>query len=686
MQANLQFTSQELQKKEAQLRQLRTHLKSQFFGIDAIIDQVVDALSGWYLMPDLQERPLVINLWGLTGVGKTALVQEILRFLDFENFSFFFNFGEDSPSDDLFDTLDDFNDTHNGRPLALVLDEFQSAQTIDQKGEESKSDQMLWTLLDSGRAQLKPRFSSLYRVYNAYRHLEELLQSHTIEVKNGKVVKGLPAFEQMCASTTISHQRLFPGDNKTGSEEDQDWFIPMDVQRNIQTLRRQEFTSIIQVTKALENCNAAECMQFLQRVLDQGPQPRKINVSKALIFVLGNLDEAFRMAGQLTSELSADEFREQSLKIGMGEVRAALQKRFRNEQIARLGNIHLIYPALGQSHFYQIIDQWIQSKLNHLQQRYGVSIEVGDSLRDFLYQEGVIPVQGTRPLFSTLHQHLGSKFSHVLLPLLTQFPNTTKIELFYHQKAIQARYLEQETVLHCKSIDMFCIKPRKPIEENTDLRALISVHEAGHALASIYLNGLFPLKVQNFSSEPGSGGFTLIKYPYELSSRRLIWHKASVLLAGQQAEELLFGRDLISDGASKDLERATTLLSQAIRADGLGSFTGSYQPESIATPHSLYDRPGEAEEELAASLNQCRDQARRLLEREKPLLLHIAQALLDHSTLHARDLRELCQRYGIGPQAKHVAVPGYRQLLHEELEEQLDAFDPTLLNATKTSQ
>ena len=60
--------------KQQKLESTKVQLKSYLFGLDPIIDQVVDSIASWYFFPEHQTRPLVINLWGMTGMGKTELV------------------------------------------------------------------------------------------------------------------------------------------------------------------------------------------------------------------------------------------------------------------------------------------------------------------------------------------------------------------------------------------------------------------------------------------------------------------------------------------------------------------------------------------------------------------------------------------------------------------------------------
>src|SRR5574343_40197 len=74
-----------IEQKNKMLEQARIALKSQFIGIDNIIDDLLNYIQIWYLMPEVLNRPIIINLWGMTGVGKTDLVRQLVKHLHFQD-------------------------------------------------------------------------------------------------------------------------------------------------------------------------------------------------------------------------------------------------------------------------------------------------------------------------------------------------------------------------------------------------------------------------------------------------------------------------------------------------------------------------------------------------------------------------------------------------------------------------
>ena len=65
----------------------KKRIKNEFYGIDDVIEKVFKAIETWYIYPEFMTRPCIINLWGLTGVGKTDLVQKIRTYLKIDKYA-----------------------------------------------------------------------------------------------------------------------------------------------------------------------------------------------------------------------------------------------------------------------------------------------------------------------------------------------------------------------------------------------------------------------------------------------------------------------------------------------------------------------------------------------------------------------------------------------------------------------
>ena len=82
------------------LTEAKSKLKSDFVGLDEIIDKIIDAITPWYLTPEILERPTVVSLWGLTGTGKTSLIRKLVNYLGISEKSLFFDCGEQGGESD----------------------------------------------------------------------------------------------------------------------------------------------------------------------------------------------------------------------------------------------------------------------------------------------------------------------------------------------------------------------------------------------------------------------------------------------------------------------------------------------------------------------------------------------------------------------------------------------------------
>ncbi len=146
----------EFVQKVEQLEDIKGILKTEFVGIDDVIDKVVDNVRSWYTMSFIQERPAVMNLWGLTGVGKTSLILRLLDLIGFSDRTFRLDLGEKEGGMSFRNSLADLCENKNDESIVIVLDEFQHARSLKVSGlmkEEIENDKnrMVWELIDSGK-------------------------------------------------------------------------------------------------------------------------------------------------------------------------------------------------------------------------------------------------------------------------------------------------------------------------------------------------------------------------------------------------------------------------------------------------------------------------------------------------------------------------------------------------------
>lgn len=147
----------QIAERSARLGEVAEVLKTELFGIDPIIDRVIESLRAWYVMPELIKRPVIICLWGLTGTGKTQLTRLIAQKLGlYDRFVEVQMDGFSNSTGHRHNTISGMlaeSGVVEGPPGILVLDEFQRYRTLDKDGDDVKVEryQDVWTLLSDGR-------------------------------------------------------------------------------------------------------------------------------------------------------------------------------------------------------------------------------------------------------------------------------------------------------------------------------------------------------------------------------------------------------------------------------------------------------------------------------------------------------------------------------------------------------
>ena len=175
-------------------------------------------------------------------------------------------------------------------------------------------------------------------------------------------------------------------------------------------------------------------------------------------------------------------------------------------------------------------------------------------------------------------------------------------------------------------------KDRTNIREKE--RTVTAWHEAGHAIAAMLTSPENRVaKVSIIPSTSGAGGFCLNIPPERMYyTKRDLRNQIMVALAGRAAEELHFGIDNITTGASNDIEKATATAIQYVSEFGMGS--------GIAHMGLLKD-DAKIAAETAQLLEELYAETRGLLQDRFAWLTAVSQELLAKETLDGDEIMTL---------------------------------------------
>lgn len=113
---------------------------------------------------------------------------------------------------------------------------------------------------------------------------------------------------------------------------------------------------------------------------------------------------------------------------------------------------------------------------------------------------------------------------------------------------------------------------RKNAVVSTSEKKIVSYHEIGHALVAAMQSHSAPVtKITIVPRTSGALGYTMQVDEGEkmLMSRTEIYNKIATLTGGRSAEELIFGKENMTTGASNDIEQATKLARAMITRYGM---------------------------------------------------------------------------------------------------------------------
>lgn len=627
MEANKLDLKNDFLYKQTVLDHAREILKQEFIGINEIIDEIINNVSSWFFLPDLQEKPVVVNLWGLTGVGKTSLVIRLVELLDFEDSFYRFDLGEKEGSFSFRDSLDELCENNDTSPVIIALDEIQHSRTVSgpfRQEVNNDKNRMIWELIDSGRIQHIEWRRGLWSFEDLIYKLLHLLKAG-VDVEKGVVVNNV---ELYCNEMKVSVK-----------EGERVLFVPDDEYETILEFAGEQLGLHLKkdVAKILMSFSANDTILFLNKVLKIGKRPSIKNFTKSLIFVLGNIDEAYTMSNNFSADIDADEFNKLSKKITVPKIKKALQNRFRNEQIARLGNIHIIYPALDKLSYQIIIKNELHKYAQSLKNKFKLDVFFDTSIHGIIYNEGVYPTQGVRPIFTSIHQVLKSKISFFYSILFLKKFDVDSLHFSVKNKKLACDCRKKQQNVYSFETDITTTLERVRQNKKDDLQAITAVHESGHAVLSIVLMKTIPDVVYSVTTDADSQGFVYSSFAWKYISRKELIPRVAMMLGGYVAEELVFGKENLTSGASSDIEKATDFLSIMYKNNGMGQTPIKYSIP-LKEEKDAYHKYASVEKEIKVALEEAKLLAEKTLKSEQKLLLHLADFLSDNRMLRKNEI------------------------------------------------
>ena len=208
------------------------------------------------------------------------------------------------------------------------------------------------------------------------------------------------------------------------------------------------------------------------------------------------------------------------------------------------------------------------------------------------------------------------------------------------------------------SIDRVLAGPEKKNRVMSEKRkTLVAYHEAGHALVGALMPDYDPVQKISIIPRGRAGGLTWFT-PSEdrmesgLYSRSYLQNQMAVALGGRIAEEIIFGEEEVTTGASNDLQQVARVARQMITrfgmSDRLGPVAlgrqggGVFMGRDIASDRDFSDDTAATiDEEVRQLVDQAYQRAKEVLLNNRIILDKLAEMLVEKETVDSDELQEI---------------------------------------------
>lgn len=185
-------------------------------------------------------------------------------------------------------------------------------------------------------------------------------------------------------------------------------------------------------------------------------------------------------------------------------------------------------------------------------------------------------------------------------------------------------------------------------------KKVVAYHEIGHALVAAMQTHSAPVtKITIIPRTSGALGYTMQvdEGEHMLMSKNEILNKIATLTGGRSAEEIVFGEDNITTGASNDIEQATKLARAMITRYGM---TDEFGMVALETTQNQYlggdtslacaaDTASKIDERVIETVKSAHDKALKILRENEDQLHKLSAYLLKKETITGKEFMDLLE-------------------------------------------
>ncbi|HAP45055.1 MAG TPA: ATP-dependent metalloprotease, partial [Gammaproteobacteria bacterium] len=198
---------------------------------------------------------------------------------------------------------------------------------------------------------------------------------------------------------------------------------------------------------------------------------------------------------------------------------------------------------------------------------------------------------------------------------------------------------------------------RKSMAMDESEKEMTAYHEAGHAIVGRLVPEHDPVYKVSIIPRGRALGVTMFlpeKDSYSISRRKLN-SQISSLFGGRIAEELMYGADAVTTGASNDIERATEIAHKMVKhwgmSDTLGPLAYGEDEGEVFLGRQVTKHKHISEDTFKVIDSEIRNiidvnykVAQKILEENKDILIEMTKALMEFETIDKEQIDDLMDR------------------------------------------